>query len=727
MADQRFQDFINQNRQPGAGGGPVDVRAGIAKMREKKANRGTIPYLTNALGAMSHGVTQVVETPYNIVNRSPQLLNLFPGEQGMGTIDEMAAKAEPNLFNNAVKAVFPSKDPLIDLAAEHYPHMGEMGGIKERNPEYPMTNRIMDDVGMGVATMGAGTLFTGAKTGLSALLGRYLGKPMVEAPVRAVAGEVLAAGGAEGGRQAADYFDVQNPLGRFLLETGGSMTPTGAVDALEAGGKNLLARQGADKSIEAMDRLGIRPSIGMTGNRMGAQLESGASSLPFFSAIPEKIREDQFGVFDTKLREAADNYRPKGAAADPTSLGEQVRDIAQGGADRLRSQFGQREDALQTAIGARTPIDVTRTRAAIEKMMPTVDPEMQGALKHELDLLDQMLVKNKTTTMQPKASSVLGPDGTPMTVDAPVESVAATNTVPYEQFRSWRTNVGRRTDQPSIKGGQSKQLYKAITEDLQGAADGAGVGDDWRSLMADQAAAHDDVSGDITRMEGITNTPNNIERGNQYLTAAFKNPEKMMTLKQNAKPEEWATMTGNIVEHLGLATKGGQNAAGDAISPNKFLANWADMDPRVKNMLFDDDIGTRQMLDDLALVAEDFKRRGLEANTSRTAGTGQAAQALTAGGAVIGTAFDPVTTIGGLTLTYASVKGLMSETLARWAANNGFTLKDKMTTKAITGAAKASNTTEEKKQRKVTPQPEPLRITVHPRRQKDDNGDHEFR
>lgn len=717
MADQRFQEFLNQNRQQDAGG-PVDVRSGIAKMREKKANRGTIPYLTNALGAMSHGVTQVVETPYNIVNRSPQLLNLFPGEQGMGTIDEMAAKAEPNLFNNAIKAVFPSKDPLIDAVAEHYPNMGDVGGIKNRNPEYPMTNRIMDDVGMGVATMGAGTLFTGAKTGLSALLGRYLGKPMVEAPVRAVAGEVLAAGGAEGGRQAADYFDVQNPVGRFLFEMGGSMTPSGAVDALEAGGKHLLAREGADKSIEAMDRIGVRPSIGLTGNRMGAQLESGASSLPFFSAIPEKVREDQFGAFETKLREAADNYRPTGAAADPTSLGEQVRDIAQGGADRLRSQFGQREDALQTAIGARTPIDVTRTRAAIERMMPTVDPEMQSALQHELDLLDQMLVKNKTVTQQPvtKTSSVLGADGQPITTQGTqaVESVTPTNTVPYEQFRSWRTNVGRRTDQPSIKGGQSKQLYKAITEDLQGAADSAGVGDDWRSLMADQAAAHDDVSGDITRMEGITNTPNNIERGNQYLTSAFKNPEKMMTLKQNAKPEEWAALTGNIVEHLGLATKGGQNAAGDAISPNKFLSNWADMDPRVKNMLFDDDLGTRQTLDDLALVAEDFKRRGLEANASRTAGTGQAAQALTAGGAIVGTAFDPVTTIGGLTLTYASVKGLMSETLARWAANNGFTLKDKMTTKAITGAAKAANTKDEKKQRKVTPQPEPLRIIVRP-------------
>lgn len=701
MADQRFQDFINQNRQPGAGGGPVDVRAGIAKMRETKQSNSLKGQVHSASGGLLRGMLEIPELPWNIMNNAPKLVNLFPGEQGMGTLDEMGAKVGGPIGD---AMAFMGKDPLVKLVEQ----VPGMQGLGTPNPENPMTERISEDVGTGIATLGAGALFSAAKTGLAGVLGKYVGQPALQAPVRAVAGEVASSFGAEGGRQVADHFDVQNPVGRFALEMAGSMTPTGAFDAVEAGGKRLLTREGAGESLEAMDRLGIRPSIGMTGNRMGAQLESGASSLPFFSAIPEKVREDQFNVFDTKLREAADNYRPTGAAADPTSLGEQVRDIAQGGADRMRSQFGQREDALQTAIGARTPIDVTNTRAAIERMIPSVDPEMQSALRHELQLLDEMLVKNKTTSMQPKQSAVLGADGKPMTVDAPVESVTATNTVPYEQFRSWRTNVGRRTDQPSIKGGQSKQLYKAITADLEGAADKANVGDDFRSLMAEQAAAHDDVSGDITRMEGITNTPNNIERGNQYLTAAFKNPEKMMTLKQNAKPEEWAALTGNIVEHLGLATKGGQNAAGDAISPNKFLSNWANMDPRVKNMLFDDDLGTRQTLDDLALVAEDFKRRGLEANASRTAGTGQAAQALTAGGAIVGTAFDPVTTIGGLTLTYASVKGLMSETLARWAANNGFTLKDKMTTKAITGAAKAANTKDEKKQRKITPQPEPI-------------------
>ena len=100
----------------------------------------------------------------------------------------------------------------------------------------------------------------------------------------------------------------------------------------------------------------------------------------------------------------------------------------------------------------------------------------------------------------------------------------------------------------------------------------------------------------------------------------------------------------------------------------------------MKNMLFDDDLGTRQTLDDLALVAEDFQRRGLEANTSRTAGTGLSAMQLkqigTAGAGGYGLSAGALPQMAvGAGLTYATVKGLLSETLARWAAGRTPTVK----------------------------------------------------
>lgn len=683
---------------------------------ERDANTGVMPYLTNAINGVNRGLTQVAELPYNIMNHAPQLINLLPGEQGMGTLDEMGAKAGGPIGNLFAKL---GKDPLIDFVGENYPGMNQVGGISQPNPEYPITNRVMEDTGVGIGTMGAGTLATGAKEGLSALIGKYLGKPMVEAPARSMVSQFAGSMGAEGGRQVADHYDVENPVGRFALEMAGSMTPSGAFDMAESGAKRLLSREGGQATVDAMDRLGMRPSIGLTGNQNASTMENAAAILPFFGSVSKNVQTGQIDDFGNILKNTADDLRPNGATprADGIMLGEQVRDMASGGLKRMKEGFGQREDDLMNTIGRDTPIDVTNTRKAIEDMIPRVDPEMQGALKHELDQLDAMVVKNKSTTMQPKASSILDEAGNPMQVNAPVESVTATNKVPYEQFRNWRTNVGRRTNQPSIKGGQMKQLYKGITSDLQGAADNAGVGDDFRKLMDEQATAHNDSlrmseGGDIPAMEQLAT--NQTETGRAFFQKAIGNPDRVALLKRNATPEQWKQFAGDTLEHLGLAKDSTQGAVGDLVSPDTFLTNWNKMDPRTKVMLFDDSAGTMQTLDDLALVAEAMKKRGNASNFSNTAGVGMSAGALAKAGAAVGTAGAGTGVgaaaagipgaIAGAGITYATVKALMSQTMARWAANQGIPLSEKMTTQAITGAAKAGTETESK----------PLRITVHP-------------
>lgn len=680
---------------------PLTIDDRIADVQERDATTGVLPYATNAINGINRGMTQVAELPYNIMNNAPKLVNLLPGEQGMGTLDEMGAKAGGPIGN-----LFASlgKDPLIDFVGENYPGMDTVGGISHPNPAYPITNRVTEDIGTGVGTMGAGATMVGAN-GVAGLLGKYLGQPLVNAPVSSVVGETMSSLGAAGGREVADKYDVQNPVGRFALEMAGGMTPSGITDSIETGLRKSVSREGGDVTLDAMDRLNMRPSIGLTGNQNASTLENAAAILPFFGSVSKNVQTGQIDDFGNIIKDTASKVRPTGALskADDMMIGEQVRDISSSGLGRLKGGFSQREDALMSSIGARTPIDVTNTRKAIADMIPTVDPEMQGALKHELDLLDQMVIKNKTTAMQPKASSVLDANGQPIMTNAPVESVTATNTVPYEQFRSWRTNVGRRTDQPSIKGGQSKQLYKGITEDLTGAADKAGVGDDFRTLMADQAKAHDDSlrlseGGDIPAMQKIAESQ--VEQGKNYFNQAISNPDRMSMIKRNATPEQWKQFAGDTLEYLGVAKNAAQDAAGEAISPNTFLTNWNKMDPRTRVMLFDDGEGTLEKLNDLATVAEAMRSRGNSSNFSNTAGVGMSAAALAkAGGAVsaagagagIGASLAGIPgAAAGAGITYATVKGLMSETLARWAVKQGVPLKDKLITKAGTSAAKAA-------------------------------------
>jgi len=737
MAD--LQTFLAKNRGQADQLPPVDLRGAIAKTNEKQDAQGVLPYVTNALNSVSRGMTQMIETPYNIINNAPRLVNLLPGDQGAEKISEMA-KHTDGTVGKVARTLFPSEDPLIDAVDAHYPGMGGVGGIKTPNPNYPSTSNIAEAFGSGVTGMGMTSL--AAKTpGIAGKFAQYLSAPVMAAPKTAVAAELASAAGGETGRVVAEKNDF-GPVATFFAQLLGSLGPgalaysapvmaapktaVAAELASAAGGETgrvvaekndfgpvatffaqllgslgpgalaysapnaigkLFGREGGAETLAAMERQGVRPSVGMTGGRSAAQIESGASALPFFSSVPENVREQQFSQFADKLTDTAAGMRPAGSGpmTNQMDLAQQTYDIAEQGAKRMRDSFGGREDALQAAIGPTTGIDVTATRKAIADMMPRVDPEMQGALQHELDLLDQMILKNKTTTMQPKASSIVDETGAPMQTQVPVTTETATNMVPYEQFRSWRTNVGRRTDQPSIKGGQSKQLYQAITQDLTGAADKAGVGDDFRSLMADQAAAHaDDVrlneGGDIPQADKLGS--GQLERSGQFLKQAYANPDKMEYIQRNATPEQWGNLRANIAHDLGLAKAGAQDAAGEVVSPTKFITEWNKMDPRVKNMLFDDDLGTRQTLDDLALIADAFKKRGLEANSSRTAGTGMGAMEIknaSKAGALLATGAGAATnlpaTLTAMGMTYATVKGLMSETLARWAAGQTPTIQ----------------------------------------------------
>lgn len=611
-----------------------DLRQKLNKSAFLNENTGMVPYMTNAINSINRGLTQVVETPYNIVNRAPQMVNLFPGEQGVGTLDEMGVPGFKQM----------GKDPLIDAVDAHYPGMGDVGGIKTSNPNYPKTSQFAEDVGIGVGSLG----MTGLATALPGIAGKFasfLNAPVQAAPKAAVAGEVLAAGGAASGREIADRTDM-GPIGSFMAEFLGSLGPGALMYSGPKIATGIFGREGGEEVLSAMERQGVRPSVGLTGNRAGAQLESGASALPFFSSVPENVRTKQFDQFSDALTDAADNVRPAGTGplTNQVDLAEQVYDIAEGGANRMRGGFSSREEALVQAIGPQTPVDTSSVRAAIAAQMQSGDAKIRRALQKELDDLDAI-------------------------------ADATTGAVPYENLRKWRSNFGSSIEDQGVLTGAKKQIYAGVTKDTEAVANAAGQGAEFKSLMADQSKAYaDDVrlseGGDLPQAGKLGD--GQLERSRDFLKQAYANPDKMDYIKRNATPEQWNQLRANVAQDLGLAKAGAQDAAGDVISPNKFITEWNKMDPRVKNMLFDDNLGTRQTLDDLALIADAFKARGLEANTSRTAGTGMSAMGLkeVAGAAVGGAAAVKAlpATIAASGITYATLKGLMSETLAKWAA-----------------------------------------------------------
>jgi hypothetical protein len=133
--------------------------------------------------------------------------------------------------------------------------------------------------------------------------------------------------------------------------------------------------------------------------------------------------------------------------------------------------------------------------------------------------------------------------------------------------------------------------------------------------------------------------------------------KRMMQIKKSMPKDEWNTVSASIVDRLGRATSGQQNAAGDAFSPAKFLTEWNNLSNPAKGILVDPK--ARVQLEKLARVAEASKRAGAERNHSNT-GT-------IIGGAVAGGGLTtaPLTTISALTAANVGARVLTNERMLR--------------------------------------------------------------
>ncbi len=95
--------------------------------------------------------------------------------------------------------------------------------------------------------------------------------------------------------------------------------------------------------------------------------------------------------------------------------------------------------------------------------------------------------------------------------------------------------------------------------------------------------------------------------------------KRLSRLMSNMTGPERGEIRSTLIDRLGRATPGQQNAEGDVFSPATFLTNWNKMTPQAKATLFGDD-GLRKNLDDVAKLAEGTKRSQAMANYSNTAG-----------------------------------------------------------------------------------------------------------
>ena len=114
----------------------------------------------------------------------------------------------------------------------------------------------------------------------------------------------------------------------------------------------------------------------------------------------------------------------------------------------------------------------------------------------------------------------------------------------------------------------------------------------------------------------------------------------LRSVMQSLPQDGQKAVTAAVIKRMGLATPGAQDAAGDVFSAATFLTNWNKVSPEAKRALFDRyGAGFSQNIDRLAQVASNIKQGAkVYANPS---GTANRAAALTYGGGLVASLFDP--------------------------------------------------------------------------------------
>lgn len=248
--------------------------------------------------------------------------------------------------------------------------------------------------------------------------------------------------------------------------------------------------------------------------------------------------------------------------------------------------------------------------------------------------------------------------------------------LPYTAVSKLRSQVGQELDgnmlMSDVPRSQWKQLYGGLSEDIGNAATAAGP-----QAQGAWERANNYTKKGIGRIEDLESLANRSTPEGAYTSVANSldaGSTVYKRLRGALTPESRQKLVATVVNDLGTATPGQQNATGDAWSPRTFLTNYNRMDAGARTELFKRIPGGERMSDNLADIAKAADMVGDASKIwSNPSGTAPALTArATAGALTIGAFLHPVvaaSTAGGLVLAnQTSQRLLLNPKFVDWLA-----------------------------------------------------------
>lgn len=459
-----------------------------------------------------------------------------------------------------------------------------------------------------------------AMTGISALGTAYAG-------AAGLAGEVIAGSPTQERKLANDLMMMGEVAVPELAGVSSTNIMAGKAAAAASKAKAPTQKQLAAR---AAGDLGVTPSLGMTG-KPGAMTAAALEKVPGSASV---IAKDAARAV-SEVEGAFNKIKPMiGNPLSPVEAGAALQGGLRKFVEGFKGKAGQLFDAIPMNAGDKVKAQNTLSAISDAKAAFAENPELAKRLG--------------LTNWDAVASEI------------------ANNNISWGALKQFRTEVGQALGSPTgsltdTTSGRLKSLYGALTADMEAATKASSP----QAFSAWQRANQFYKSGAqrIERSLDGTITAKSPERAFEAFAALTKADRstaditRMRQIKASLARDDWNDVASSIVNRLGSAAPGTQNAEGTAFSPSRFLSEWNRMSPEARKILLPED--ARVELEKLARISERVKAANLERNTSNT---GTVVVAAGAGGALMQA---PISTISALAGANIGARAMTSPVFLR--------------------------------------------------------------
>jgi hypothetical protein len=402
--------------------------------------------------------------------------------------------------------------------------------------------------------------------------------------------------------------------------------------------------------IDVANKYDINATAGVLGNRFMQGVDAATQKVIGGVDVWEKSAAD---MMEGVGRMIDDFHFSLGGKSNPEAAGQQLINQAKKYADNFRTTSEELYKQVDKFIpeNARVPALKTRDFLAAYRDRFVNDPEISKIFR------------------DPKIGAL---------ADVTADMDYARQNMDYTTLRSLRTMIGGKIKDRDTIGdlsqGDLKQLYAALTDDLfAGAAD---FGEEALKAMTD---ANDFYRAGSVVMEDVvekhfmtTGKWSTASEAFNSIKKVVNDPEKLRRIQASGILEEgdFNQVGSAILDDVGLATKGNQNATAERLSPGRILAQTDNsvIPAGSQDILLTGN--SKEIMQDMRVFAESLKGvQGLVNNSNSASavqfgGLGYAAGQLAA---------DPIsglaTIVGSLAIPWATSKGMASQWLKDWMRN----------------------------------------------------------